>query len=323
MPDAPGLLELMVRQVRYEARDIHSYELVHPQGEQLPGFEPGAHIDVEVADGLLRQYSLSNAPHERHRYVIGVLRDEAGRGGSRALHQSWRVGQRVRVSAPRNLFALQPGARRSLLLAGGIGVTPLKSMAHRLQAEGADYELHYCARDADCVAFADELRRELDPARVHLHLDGGDPSRGLDIAGLLGSARADGTHLYYCGPAGFMKACADASADWPAGSVHFEHFKAPDKPAGAAAPAAGFTVQIASSGQRLQVAPERNMIEVLREAGIHIATSCEAGLCATCKTGYLQGEVEHQDCILGADEQCTHFTPCVSRPKSAVLVLDL
>lgn len=316
-------LELLVRQIRLEARNIHSYELVHPQGGELPGFEAGAHIDVEVCDGLLRQYSLSNSPRERHRYVIGVLRDDGGRGGSRTLHQTWRVGQRVRVSAPRNLFALQPGARRCLLLAGGIGLTPLKSMAHQLHAQGADYELHYCARDADCVAFAGELRREFDPARVHVHLDGGDPSRGLDIRALLAGERAEGTHVYYCGPAGFMKACAEASAGRPAGSVHFEHFKAPDKPAADAAPAEGFTLQIASSGQRLHVAPQRNMIEVLREAGIEIATSCEAGLCATCKTGYLQGEVDHQDCILGADEQCTHFTPCVSRPRSAVLVLDL
>ena len=316
-------LELLVRQIRLEARNIHSYELVHPQGRALPGFEPGAHIDVQVADGLLRQYSLSNPPHERHRYVIGVLRDDSGRGGSSTLHQSWRVGQRVRVSEPRNLFALQPGARRSLLLAGGIGLTPLKSMAHRLHAQGADYELHYCARDADSVAFADELRGELDPARLHLHLDGGDPSRGLDIAALLARERGDGTHLYYCGPAGFMKACADASSDWAAGSVHFEHFKAPDKPVADAAPGDGFTLQVASSGRRLQVPPGRGIVEVLREAGIDIATSCEAGLCATCKTGYLQGEVEHQDCILGADEQRTHFTPCVSRPKGGLLVLDL
>ena len=316
-------LELLVRQIRLEARNIHSYELVHPQGGELPGFDAGAHIDVQVADGMLRQYSLSNPPHERHRYVIGVLRDDNGRGGSRRLHQSWRVGDLVRVSAPRNHFGLQPGARRVLLLAGGIGVTPLKAMAHQLHAQGVDYQLHYCARDAHSVAFADVLRDGLDASRVQLHLDGGDPSRGLDIAALLARERADGTQLYYCGPAGFMKACADASADWPAGSVHFEHFKAPDKSAGAPAPAGGFTVQIASSGQRVHVPAERNMIEVLAEAGIQIVTSCEAELCATCKTGYLQGEVEHQDCILGPDEQCTHFTPCVSRPKGDLLVLDL
>ncbi|MDE2478747.1 MAG: oxidoreductase [Betaproteobacteria bacterium] len=318
-------LELLVRQIRLEARNIHSYELVHPRGEELPGFEAGAHIDVQVAEGLVRQYSLSNPPGERHRYVIGVLRDEQGRGGSRALHDSWRVGARVRVSEPRNHFALRPGARRVLLLAGGIGVTPLKAMAHQLHARGADYELHYCARDEHSVAFADELRAGLAPARVHLHLDGGDPSRGLDISALLARERREGTQLYYCGPAGFMRACAAAAEAWPAGSVHCEHFKAPDKPAAAAgAPAAGgFTLQIASSGLRLQVPAQRSVVEVLREAGIEVPTSCEAGLCATCKTGYLQGEVDHQDCILGPEEQRTHFTPCVSRARSELLVLDL
>jgi vanillate O-demethylase ferredoxin subunit len=317
-------LELLVRQIRLEARNVHSYELVHPLGEELPAFEPGAHVDVRVRDGLLRQYSLSNAPGERHRYVIGVLRDEQGRGGSRALHETWRVGQRVRVSEPRNHFALRPDARRVLLLAGGIGVTPLKAMAHELHARGADYQLHYCARDAQSVAFADELHACLDPARLHLHLDGGDPARGLDIAALLQRERGDGAQVYYCGPAGFMQACAAAAAQWPAGSVHCEHFKAPEPAAGADAPAAeGFTVQIASSGLRLQVPAQRSIVEVLREAGIEVATSCEAGLCATCKTGYLQGEVDHQDCILGPDEQRTHFTPCVSRSRGALLVLDL
>ena len=317
-------LELLVRQIRLEARNVHSYELVHPQGAPLPGFEAGAHIDVQVADGLLRQYSLCNPPGERQRYVIGVLREEQGRGGSRGLHQGWRVGQLVRVSPPRNHFALRPGARHVLLLAGGIGITPLKAMAHQLQAQAVDYELHYCARDAQCAAFADELRSSLDPARLHLHLDGGDPSRGLDIAALLAAERREGTQVYYCGPAGFMKACASAAALWPAGSVHCEHFQAPDRPVCDGAPSAGgFTVQIASSGLRLHVAAQRSIVEVLREAGIEIATSCEAGLCATCKTGYLQGEVEHQDCILGPDEQRTHLTPCVSRARGELLVLDL
>ncbi len=324
MPDAPGLLELMVRQVRYEARDIHSYELVHPLGEALPPFEAGAHVDVHLRDGMVRQYSLCNPPHERHRYVIGVLRDEHGRGGSRALHAGWRVQDRVRVGAPRNHFALEPGARRVLLLAGGIGVTPLKAMAHRLHALGADYQLHYCARDLQRVAFADELREGLDPARLHLHLDGGEPSRGLDIGALLRAEHAPGTHLYYCGPAGFMQACAQASAHWSPGSVHCEHFQAASRPAGEpGAPSEGFTVQIASSGRRLHVAPEHSIASVLREAGIEVPTSCEAGLCATCKVGYLQGEVEHQDCILDDDEHRTHLTVCVSRARSPLLVLDL
>ena len=318
-------LSLLVRQIRFEGNGINSYELVHPQGEQLPPFSAGAHIDIHLPNGMTRQYSLCNAPCERHRYVIAVLRDEKGRGGSTALHDTLRVQDIASVGAPRNNFALAAGAKKTILLAGGIGVTPVKSMAHALEAEGIPFELHYCARDQACVAFREQFDADWRHGSVYFHFDHGVPSQGLDIAALLREAGED-THLFYCGPAGFMRACAEASAHWPAGTVHFEHFKAPEPPAGGdCAPVApgGFAVKIASTGAVIEVAADRSIAEALEQAGVRIETSCQAGLCGTCKIRYLEGTVDHRDYILGADEQGQWLTACVSRATSQMLVLDL
>ncbi|MGF6411616.1 PDR/VanB family oxidoreductase [Paraburkholderia sp. MM5482-R1] len=318
-------LELQVRQIRFEGKGINSYEFVDAEGSDLPAFDAGAHIDVDLGDGLIRQYSLCNDPAERHRYVIAVLKDENGRGGSKTLHQKLRVQDTVRVSRPRNNFALVRDAEKVILLAGGIGVTPLKSMAHELEKLGIDYELHYCARDASCAAFSGEFKTLREAGHLYYHFDGGDPAAGLDIERLL-SKPSHGAHIYYCGPGGFMKACAAATAHWPAGTVHFEHFKAPERPA---VPATGeeisecFDVRIASTGQTIRVRPGQPITDALQEAGVAIETSCCAGLCATCKVRYLEGEVDHNDFILGDDEKTEYLTPCVSRAVSKLLVLDL
>jgi ferredoxin-NADP reductase len=318
-----GRLSLLVRQIRYEASGINSYELVDPAGDNLPAFDAGAHIDVHLANGVIRQYSLSNSPRERHRYVIAVLRDDKGRGGSKALHDSLRVQDIATVSYPRNNFSLAAQARKVILLAGGIGVTPIKAMAHALDDAGIAFEFHYCARNASCVAFGDALAGPWQHGSTQFHFDHGNPAEGLDIAGLL-RERGEGAHLYYCGPAGFMQACADASAHWPAGTVHFEHFKAPQAASAAsAAPAGSFAVKIASSGAMINVGPATSIADALKAAGVRIETSCESGLCGTCKIGYLEGEVDHQDCILDDAEHKQFLTACVSRAKSPVLVLDL
>ncbi len=325
----PSTLHLQIKQIRWEATDIYAFELVHPQGQALPAFSAGAHIDVHLGEGLIRQYSLSNDPQETHRYVIGVLRDEAGRGGSRTFTGHARVGQLLKVSVPRNNFALAANAQRTVLLAGGIGITPLKSMAHALSHAGASFALHYCVRSDDRIAFKDELAALPD---THFHVDGGDPSQGLDIAALLQTPQ-EGTHVYFCGPPGFMKACKAATAHWPASQVHAEHFQAPvaDAPASpnqAATPSnvagdGSFVAQIASTGQTIAVAAHQSLVDALAGEGIAIATSCISGLCGTCKVGYLSGDVEHNDHILGADEQSQCLTACVSRARSGVLVLDL
>ena len=320
-PLASSELRVQVRAMRLEAEGILAFELADPQGAELPEVEAGAHVDVRLPNGLVRSYSLAGAPSERSRWTLGVLHEAKGRGGSRAMHERVRVGDILTLAAPRNHFALAPDASRSILLAGGIGITPLKSMAHELARQGRPFELHYCTRSRRHAAFLDELAALAPPGSLHLHFDGGDPARGLDIAHLLAPAAA-GTHLYYCGPAGFMKACAEASAHWPAATVHCEHFKAPE-PTAAQAPAGGFEVRLARSGVTLQVQPEQTIVRAIELAGLRVPTSCLSGLCGTCKVGYLEGEVEHHDYILSEEEQRRCLTVCVSRARSASLVLDL
>lgn len=316
-------LELVVKQIRMEANGVHSYEFVAADGSSLPPFTAGAHIDIHVGAGIVRQYSLCNDPSERHRYQIAVLKDLNGRGGSAAVHEQIKVGDRVRVSAPRNNFELHPGATRVVLLAGGIGVTPMKSMAHQLEAQNIPYEMYYCAKGPEYAAFKAELEGLAKSGRISFHFDGGNPDDKLDIAAIL-KAPEGACALYYCGPGGFMQACKDASAHWPGGSVHFEHFKAPAKPpTDECSMAGGFIAEVASTGERLEVAPGQSLAEVLNSAGYTVQTSCDSGLCGTCKVRYLAGTVDHQDFILDDSERADFLTCCVSRAASGTLVLDV
>ncbi len=315
-------LRVFVRQIRFEGSGINSYELVDPDGGELPPFEAGAHIDLYLSGGTVRQYSLANDPGERHRYVIAVLKDDSGRGGSRSVHDSVHVQDVVTISRPRNNFSLVDDAGKVVLLAGGIGVTPLKAMAHTLDRLGMDYELHYCAKEPQNAAFNDELKALADKGRVHFHFDGGDPGRGLDIGALLRDP-ADDTHVYYCGPSGFMNACAEATTHWPKGAVHFEHFKPVAKADGTSLPPGAFIAELSQSGRRIEVAADTSLADALNAAGVDVPTSCTSGLCGTCKVRYLSGDVDHQDYILGDDEHAEYLTSCVSRAKGDLLVLDL
>jgi len=316
------MLSLLVRQIRFEAVGVNSYELVDPAGAELPAVMAGTHIDVLLGDGVVRQYSLCNDPAERHRYVIAVLLEGQGQGGSRRLHETLHVQDHVQVGLPRNNFTLADRASRHLLIGGGIGITPLKAMAHALAANGEEFELHYCARSPEHASFRNELARLGDGGRVAFHYDGGNPADGLDIAALL-NGRASDTHVYYCGPPGFMAACAAATAGWPAGTVHCEHFKAPEPERPVDRDAGTAVVQIASTGLRLEIPASRSMVDVLNDAGLEVETSCVSGLCGSCKVRYLSGEVDHQDFILSEDERLEYLTTCVSRAKGSVLVLDL
>lgn len=317
------MLQLRVRSVTYEAQGIHSFELVHPSGEELPPFTAGAHIDVHVPGGLVRNYSLCNPSTERHRYQIAVLHVLDGRGGSRAMHEAVRTGDTILVSEPRNQFPLSDTAERHLLMAGGIGITPLLSMLETLKARGAAFEFHYCTRSPERTAFVDRLQALRQHGSISIHHDQGDPARGLDIGALL-KTHQPGTHLYFCGPAGFMEAARRGSAHWPKESIHFEYFVAP-----AAAPAAGATarenykVRLASKGCELDVPAGRSILEVLRAAGIQCESSCEAGICGTCRTRYLDGEPEHNDMVLTEDERSEYVMICCARSRSEVLTLDL
>ncbi len=316
------MLSLLVRQIRFEAIGVNSYELVDPAGADLPAVTAGTHIDLMLGDGIVRQYSLCNDPAERHRYVIAVLLEGQGKGGSRRLHETLHVQDQVSVSLPRNNFALANGASQHVLIGGGIGITPLKAMAHALASRGAEFELHYCAKSPGHASFRNELAGLGVEGRVAFHYDGGDPANGLDIAALLRGRAAD-SHVYYCGPRGFMAACAAATADWPAGTVHCEHFKAPEPERAVVQGTEASMVQISSTGLRLEIPAGRSMVDVLNDAGLEVETSCVSGLCGSCKVRYLSGEVDHQDFILSEDERTEYLTTCVSRAKGPVLVLDL
>jgi ferredoxin-NADP reductase len=216
---------LRVRSITYLALRINGYELVDPDESDLPGFTAGAHVSVRVGHGPVRDFSLYNDPAERMRYCIAVLREPEGQG-SREWHEQVRVGDSVEASAPRNNFPLAAEAEHHLLIAGGIGITPIMSMIAELRRRRADFRLHYCTRSPKETAFLDDLAILSAQGRVQFHHDGGDPAKGLDLAATLREYRP-GTHLYYCGPAGMMRAAEAASRHWPPGTVHCEYFAGP------------------------------------------------------------------------------------------------
>ena len=317
--------ELQVRVVRKarEAEDIATFELASIDGRALPAFSAGSHVDVQLPGGLTRQYSLCNDPAESHRYLIGVLRDAVSRGGSRAMHDSVNEGDVLAISAPKNHFPLAHEAAHSVLVAGGIGVTPILCMAERLAITGASFEMHYCTRSAGRTAFKERIANSAFAGRVKFHFDDGAESQKLQLHTLLSPVR-EGTHLYVCGPTGFMSWLLDSarSAGWPEDRLHYEFFgaeiaKSDDDES--------FEVQLASSGKVVTVGKEQTVVQALAAVGVEIATSCEQGVCGTCLTRILEGEPDHKDMYLTPEEQAANdqFTACCSRAKSKRLVLDL
>lgn len=324
MSAAPlALFPVRVVRKTIEALDICTFELVDANGGALPPFAAGAHIDVEVKPGLVRQYSLCNDPAESHRYLIGVLRDPKSRGGSVGMHTGVDEGALINISAPKNHFALAHEAGRSLLLAGGIGVTPILCMAERLSSTGADFRMHYCTRSKDRTAFFGRIQDSAFADRVHFHFDDGAPDQKADLAALLATPEA-GTHLYVCGPGGFLDAVTSTARrlGWAESNIHFEYFSAP---VDAAAPSGAFEVQIASSGRVIPVAADRSVLLALADAGIELPYSCEQGVCGTCLTRVIDGTPDHRDAYLTDAEKAKNdqFLPCCSRARSPRLVLDL
>ncbi len=312
-------MQLRVRAIAQETDDVRVFELVDRQGEPLPPFTAGSHVDVTIGP-FVRQYSLCGDPAQADCYAIAVQRARHGRGGSARLHDDVRVGDLVEVSLPRNHFPLIENARHIVLIAGGIGVTPLLAMAHRLEALGRFYEFHVCTRAAAQTAFRPVLER-LARGAVRFHHDGGDPRHGLDVDALLAAVDAD-AHVYCCGPEGLMRAVEVACGHRRRGLVHFERFAVAPPSAGVAT--SGFEVLVASSGRRLHVDEHRSLLAVLNEAGFDIPSSCETGVCGSCATRYLAGEPEHRDYMLGDAERRNTLTPCVSRAAAGTcLVLDL
>ena len=319
---AQETLQVRVVKKQAEAEGIASYELARLDGAALPPFSAGSHIDVHLPGGLTRQYSLCNASHELHRYRIAVLRDAASRGGSVAMHDSVHEGDVITISTPRNHFALHP-AQRTVLLAGGIGVTPLLCMADRLARTGADFALHYCARSAERTAFASEIAASPMAPHTHFHFDAGAAEQRLDVATVLAAPGPD-KRLYVCGPAGFIDHVVNSAKaqGWAQDHIHLEYFGAPAQDTSGDQ---GFDVRIASTGKVYRIAPDVSVVEALRCEGIDILTSCEQGVCGTCLTRVLEGDVDHRDMYLTDEEKTSNeqFMPCCSRARSQLLVLDL
>lgn len=309
---------LQIARAERIARDIHLLEFRDPGGGALAAFTAGAHVQVACPNGALRKYSLCNPPRERHRYVVAVKRDPAGRGGSASLVDAARAGDKLEVSAPRNTFELVPGAQGHVLIAGGVGVTPLLSMAHVLAEAGARFHLYYCTRDTESTAFADEISRPPLAAHVTLHHDYGDPLRSLDLWPLLEKPSRD--HVYCCGPRGMLEDVRAMSGHWPRAAIHFESFD--DAASGAKPEDRVFEVVLARSGDRFQVPPGISILQALRGRGHEAPSSCESGTCGTCKTRVLDGVPDHRDFVLEDDERGSHVMICVSRALTPALVLD-
>ncbi|WP_213958784.1 MULTISPECIES: PDR/VanB family oxidoreductase [unclassified Variovorax] len=317
-------LTVRVARIARQTPEILSFELVHPAGRALPGYQAGAHIDVHMPGGFSRQYSLAcdagAGGREASRYLIGVKREAASRGGSASMHGRVREGDLLPISSPRNSFPIRSEARRHLLLAGGVGMTPLLAMAQTLARASADFMLYLFVRSEEHLAFAEALRDPLLASRVRLHFDAGDASRKIDIRRLLAVREAD-TQLYVCGPGGFMQAVRDAAAHWPEDAVHTEYFAAPADAAGVTGKP--FVLRLAQRGIRVPVAGDQSAVDALHAVGIDIPVSCEQGLCGTCVVGAEGEGAEHRDFCLTGSERTHKVALCCSRARGEELVIDL
>lgn len=317
------MLEVCVSRKNIEAEDVCSFELTAADGSQLPAFTAGSHVDVHVAPGLTRQYSLCNPPHERGRYLIAVLNEPASRGGSKGMHANVEEGARLTIGNPRNLFDLDLSGEHYVLFAGGIGITPILAMAHSLLAAGKSFELHYCGRSVERLAFLDVLSATPFAKHLQTHLDNGPSEQRLDAALILGSI-SPGHQVYVCGPSGFMnhiestaKACG-----WSDEQIHREDFSAPVQ---VLEGDQAFEIELSRSGQVFVVPAQKTVLEVLVENDIEIESSCEQGICGSCITRVLAGEPDHRDQYMNAKEHALNdcFTPCCSRSLGPRLVIDL
>ena len=299
------------------AEGIRSFELVQPDGSELPAFTPGSHVKVQAPNGALRKYSLCNDPAERHRYVISVKRDDRGQGGSVSMHDDAREGATLPTSLPDNAFPLVENAKSYLFIAGGIGITPILSMIRSFgELPPAPWKLFYLTRSPHSTAFVEELSAF--GRQVKIHHDHGDPGRSFDLWPALEKPNAG--HVYCCGPRPLMESVRDMTGHWSPKNIHFESFnegggvKPDDKP---------FRVRLARAGKEFDVPVGKSILAALREHGCNAASSCESGTCGTCRTGLLDGEADHRDMVLMPEEMGHQIMICVSRARSPALVLDL
>lgn len=322
LPSRDDLLQLRVKSLHLVARDTHLIELGAPDGATLPDYVPGAHIDVHLPGGLVRQYSLAAPAGSRKSYLICVKRDASSRGGSRWLVEQLRLGQALSVGLPRNHFVLNEGQHSSVLIAGGIGITPIACMALRLNQLGRPFALHFGVRERVDAAFTDPsgpLRLPADALSLHV-----DAERGgvMDVAAIVRAAPPT-AHLYCCGPTPMLDAfeVAANAAGHDSSRIHLERFSAQVD----AAVTGGFTVELARSARALRVAPGQTILEALRSAGLSVQSSCEQGICGACETRVLSGRPDHRDMLLSPQEKAANqvMMICCSGSLDGTLVLDL
>lgn len=314
------LLKTRIHRIEYAAQDVRIFELRSPAGAALPAFSAGAHIDLHIPGGISRSYSLLNHSRERHRYLVGIQREPMSRGGSAWMHDSARVGGLVEISAPRNHFAMVEDAPHSVLIAGGIGITPLWSMVQRLEELGRNWTLHYRARSRAIAPLLEAL--DAPERRSHVHIGFSDESDGqrLDLARVVAEA-PEGAHLYCCGPNAMIDAFEVACVGLPSERVHVEHFAAREL----AATQGGYTVRLARSTRSVVVQPGQTILESLRACGVIVPSSCQQGVCGACETPVLQGQPDHRDLVLSEAEKASGKTMmiCCSGSHTNELVLDL
>jgi tetrachlorobenzoquinone reductase len=321
MPTSESTMKVRVSAISQEADDISVLEFRAVHGE-LPSFSAGSHIDLRLENGLIRSYSLINTASERHRYVIAVKKEPTGRGGSRHIHERVRIGDEATISVPRNNFALCEDALSSVLIAGGIGITPLISMAQRLEDLGRPWELHYAARSRCTAGFVSQLA--LFGSKVRFYFPAASQREPcetrVDIPSIVAAASKD-AHIYCCGPERMLAAFKTAATGRPDRQIHVEHFantQEVDK-------AGEFEVVLAKSGRTVEVPSGKSILDTLLELGIDAPYSCLEGVCSSCETRVLSGIPDHRDLILTSEEHAANdrMMICCSRSKSRTLVLEL
>lgn len=321
-PAVAARIDARVTDVAMLGADIKRVEFAAANGAPLPVAAPGAHVDLWLPDGKVRQYSVVHSAADGSVWQIAVQREPRSRGGSAYIVERLGRGQTVQLSPPKNHFALDESGDEYLLIAGGIGMTPLLPMALRLASIGKRLTLHYLARSRERAALLDLLGASPLTHVVQPHFS--DEHGPADVRALLGPPRA-GLHVYVCGPARLIDGVLDAAAGWPSGAVHFERFAAPTPAPDERHDARAFDIELARTGRCLTVPPDRSMLDVLRDACVPIASVCTQGVCGSCAVALLAGEADHRDALQTDVEKAQNKVVyvCVSRAKSARLVLDL
>ena len=316
---ADGTIDMRLTAILHGAEDINLFEFRTLDAGETPPFTAGAHVDVHLPNGFIRQYSIASAETDRHRYLLGVKLEAAGRGGSRCMHEEVRVGGVLKIGLPRNNFALHEAATASVFIAGGIGLTPIHSMIDRLQALGRDWRLHYAVRRREQALLLERFAKPND--RVHLHVDQENGGQVMDVAAIVAAAPFN-AHLYCCGPAPMLSAFEAACASRNPACVHIERFSAPDN---VSATGGAYMVELSKSKRTIAVEAGQTLLQALQAAGVNVKTSCEQGVCGTCETRVIAGIPDHRDMILSDNEKAANETMmvCCGGSLSPTLVLDL